>query len=241
MAIVPTIVAMAVAVAMAIGSIQKVGVSLSLPLAVVVTSTIQAIGGDGDGVLVDDGLPKAVGDDSASSDGQRSLASVVDLAVEGRGSEKSRHLMDGSLQVTVVTGDSLVASDSNWDSSVGSNNVGLNSGGDGLVGDLMCGRHHMGDGVGIAEVAKTSIGVASSERIAGVYNGSSSSLLSLPLAVEVTTIQAISGDGDGVLVDDWLASGVGDDSASSNGQRSLASVVDLAVEGGCREESRHPC
>merc|ERR1711936_377959 len=123
MAIVPTIVAMAVAVAMAIGSIQKVGVSLSLPLAVVVTSTIQAIGGDGDGVLVDDGLPKAVGDDSASSDGQRSLASVVDLAVEGRGSKKSRHLMDGSLQVTVVTGDSLVASDSNWDSSVGSNNV----------------------------------------------------------------------------------------------------------------------
>merc|ERR1712218_45329 len=135
MAIVPTIVAMAVAVAMAIGSIQKVGVSLSLPLAVVVTSTIQAIGGDGDGVLVDDGLPKAVGDDSASSDGQRSLASIVDLTVEGRGSEKSRHLMDGSLQVTVV----------NWDSSVGSNNVGLNGVGDGLVGDLMCSRHHMGD------------------------------------------------------------------------------------------------
>merc|ERR1712183_1223527 len=132
-------VAMAVSVAMAIGSIEKVGVSLSLPLAVVVTSTIQAVGGDGDGVLVDDGLPKAVGDDSASSNGQRSLASVVDLAVESGGSEKSRDLMDGSLQVTVVTGNSLVASDSDWDSSVGSNNVGLNSGGDGLVGDLMGG------------------------------------------------------------------------------------------------------
>jgi len=100
--------------------------------------------------------------------------------------------------------------------------------------------HHMGDSIGVAEVTKTSIGVASSERIAGVHNGSSSSLLSLPLAVVVTsTIQAIGGDGDGVLVDDWLASCVGDDSASSNGQRSLASVVDLAVEGGCREESRH--
>merc|ERR1711936_587999 len=211
MAIVPTIVAMAVAVAMAIGSIQKVGVSLSLPLAVVVTSTIQAIGGDGDGVLVDDGLPKAVGDDGASSNGQRSLASVVDLAVESGGSEKSRDLMDGSLQVTVVTGNCLVASDSDWDSSVGSNNVGLNSGGDGLVGDLMGGGHHMG----------TSIGVASSERIAGVHNGSSSSLLSLPLAVVVTsTIQAVGGDGDGVLVDDGLASSVGDDSAGSNGQRS---------------------
>merc|ERR1719458_2299885 len=140
--------------------------------------------------------------------------------------------MDGSLQVTVVTGDSLVASDSDWDSSVGSNNVGLNSGGDGLVGDLMGGGHHMGDSVGVAEVTKTSIGVASSERITGVHNGSSSSLLSLPLAVVMTTIQAIGGDGDGVLFDDGLASGVGDDCAGSNGQRSLASVIDLAVESG---------
>merc|ERR1712110_1221000 len=172
---------------------------LSLPLAVVVTSTIQAVGGDGDGVLVDDGLASSVGDDSAGSNGQRSLASVVNLAVESRGSEKSRHLMDSSLQVTVVPGDSLVASDSDWDSSVGSNNVGLNSGGDGLVGDLMGSGHHMGDSIGEAEVTKTSIGVASSERIAGVHNGSSSSLLSLPLAVVVTsTIQAVGGDGDGV-------------------------------------------
>merc|ERR1719222_1519549 len=109
-----TIVPTETIVAPVVGSIEKVGVSLSLPLAVVVTSTIQAVGGDGDGVLVDDGLPKAVGDDGASSNGQRSLASVVDLAVESGGSEKSRDLMDGSLQVTVVTGNSLVASDSNW-------------------------------------------------------------------------------------------------------------------------------
>merc|ERR1740123_555530 len=155
--------------------------------------------------------------------------------------------MDSSLQVTVVTGDSLVASDSDWDSSVGCNNVGLNGRGDGLVGDLMGGGHHMGGGVGVAEVAgvgvaevaKTSIGVASSERIAGVHNGSSSSLLSLPLAVVVTTVQAVGGDGDGMLVDDGLAKAVGDDSAGSNGQRSLASVIDLAVEGRGSEKSRH--
>merc|ERR1711936_1079167 len=98
-----TIVAMAVAVT--VGSIEKVGVSLSLPLAVVVTVAVVAIGGNGDGVLVDDGLAKAVGDDSAGANGQRSLASIIDLAVEGRGSEKSRHLMDGSLELTVVTGD----------------------------------------------------------------------------------------------------------------------------------------
>merc|ERR1740123_1388889 len=153
--------------------------------------------------------------------------------------------MDSSLQVTVVTGDSLVASDSDWDSSVGCNNVGLNGGGDGLVGDLMGGGHHMGGGVGVAEVASigvaevASIGVASSERIAGVHNGSSGSLLSLPLAVVVTTVQAIGGDGDGVLVDDGLTKAVGDDGAGSNGQRSLASVIDLAVEGRGSEKSRH--
>merc|ERR1719507_2458329 len=141
--------------------------------------------------------------------------------------------MDGSLQVTVVPSNGLVASDSDWDSSVGNNNVGLNSGGDGLVGDLMGGGHHMGDSVGVAEVAETGIGVASSERIAGVHNRSSSSLLSLPLAVVVTTIQAVGG-----VVDDGLASGVGDDCAGSNGQRSLASVVDLAVESGGSEKSR---
>jgi len=200
-------------------------------------------------VLVDDGLAKAVGDDSAGANGQRSLASVIDLAVEGGGSEKSRHLMDGSLEVTVVTGDSLVASNSDWDSSVGSNNVGLNSGGDGLVGDLMGGGHHMGDsvgvskvaktGVGVSNVAKTGVGVASSKRIAGVHNRSSSSLLSLPLAVVVTsTVQAVGGDGDGVLVDDGLASGVGDDGAGANGKGSLASLIDLGVEGRGREEGR---
>merc|ERR1711974_476722 len=136
---------MTVAVSMTVCSVEKVGVSISIPLAVVVTSTVQAIGGNGDGALVDDGLAKAVGDDSAGANGQRSLASVIDLAVEGRGSEKSWHLMDGSLELTVVTGEGLVASNSDWDSSVGSNNVGLNSGGDSLVGDLMGGRHHMGD------------------------------------------------------------------------------------------------
>merc|ERR1711884_173655 len=135
---------------------------LSLPLAVGDTS-VQAVAGDGDCVLLDDGLAEAVGDDSTGANSQGSLASLVDLGVEGRGSEKSRHLMDSSLQITIVAGNSLVTSDSNWDSSIGGNNVGLNSGGDGLVGDLMGGRHYMGDSVGVAKVAETSIGVASSE------------------------------------------------------------------------------
>merc|ERR1719350_767284 len=116
--------------------------------------------------------------------------------------------MDSSLQITIVAGNSLVTSDSNWDSSIGGNNVGLNSGGDGLVGDLMGGRHYMGDSVGVAKVAETSIGVASSKGVARVDNRSRHSsllLLSLSLAVVDATIDTVGGDSDSVLLDDGLA------------------------------------
>merc|ERR1719285_1129804 len=169
-----------------VSTVQEVGVGLglrsglSLPLAVV------GKGGDDGGVLLHDGLANGVGDDGAGADGQGSLAGVVDLGVEGGGTKDGGDLVDGSLQLTVVTGDSLVASNGDWDSSVGGNNVGLNGGGDSLVGDLMGGGHDMGDGVRVAKVAKTGVGVASSERIAGVDNRGSSGLLGLPLAVVVT-------------------------------------------------------
>merc|ERR1719323_2391381 len=115
-------VAVAVSVAV-VSTVQEVGVSLSLsisgPLAVV------GKGGDDGSVLVDDGLAERVGDDGAGANSQGALAGVVDLGVEGGGSEDGGDLMDGSLQVTVVTGNGLVASDSDGDSSVGGNNVGL--------------------------------------------------------------------------------------------------------------------
>merc|ERR1712226_1687041 len=94
--------------------------------------------------LLDDGLAKAVGDDSAGANGQGSLAGIIDLGVQGGGTEDGGDLMDGSLQLTVVTGNGLVASNSNGDSSVGSNNVGLHSGGDGLVGDGLGGGDNGG-------------------------------------------------------------------------------------------------
>merc|ERR1719494_475047 len=222
-------------------SIQKVGISLSLSLAVV-DATIDTVGGDSDCVLLDDGLAEAVGNDGTGANSQGSLASLVDLSVESRGSEKGRHLMDGSLQITIVAGNSLVTSDSNWDSSIGGNNVGLNSGGDGLVGDLMGGRDHMGDSVGVAKVAETGIGVASSKGVARVDNRSRHSsllLLSLPLAVGDTSVQAVGGDSDCVLLDDGLAEAVGNDSTGANSQGSLASLVDLSVEGRGSEKSRH--
>merc|ERR1711926_59727 len=106
-----------IAVGMAVVStVQQVGISLGLsisgPLAVV------GEGGDDGGVLVDDGLAESVGDDGAGANSQGALAGVVDLGVEGGGSEDGGDLMDGSLQVTVVTGNGLVASDSDGDSSV---------------------------------------------------------------------------------------------------------------------------
>merc|ERR1719229_1039130 len=111
-----------------VSTVQEVGVSLSLsisgPLAVV------GEGGDDGG-----GLAESVGDDGAGANGQGALAGIVDLGVEGGGSEDGGDLVDSSLQVTVVTGNGLVASDSDGDSSVGGNNVGLDGGGVGLVGD----------------------------------------------------------------------------------------------------------
>merc|ERR1719474_154737 len=130
----PLAVVAVVAVSVAVVStVQKVGVSLSLsisgPLAVV------GEGGDDGGVLVDDGLAESVGDDGAGANSQGALAGIVDLGVEGGGSVTGGDLVDGSLQVTVVTGNGLVASDSDGDSSVGGNDVGLDGGGVGLVGD----------------------------------------------------------------------------------------------------------
>merc|ERR1712004_203884 len=86
-AVVTVSVGVAVAVSVAVVStVQEVGVSLSLsisrPLAV------ESVGdGDDGGVLVDDGLAESVGDDGAGANSQGALAGVVDLGVEGGGSE----------------------------------------------------------------------------------------------------------------------------------------------------------
>merc|ERR1712243_77770 len=170
-----------IAVGMAVVStVQEVGVSLSLsisgPLAVV------GKGGDDGGVLVDDGLAESVGDDGAGANSQGALASVVDLGVEGGGSEDGGDLMDGSLQVTVVTGNGLVASDSDGDSSVGGNNVGLDSGGVGLVGDGLGGGDHgrgsVGKSVGVADNRGNNSGVGISRPLAVVSVAESMSVVS---------------------------------------------------------------
>merc|ERR1719431_2425757 len=166
----------------------------SLPLAVVVTETktvAVAKSGHVDGVLVDDGLTEGVGHHGAGSDGEGALAGVVGLNVEGGGTEDGGHLMDGSLQLTVVSSDGLVASDSDGDGGVGGNNVGLNSGGVGLVGDLVGGGDSgVGQGeAGVAEVAKT---VSVTGKGVGSGDNRGGNLLSsLPLAVVVAETKTV--------------------------------------------------
>merc|ERR1719264_112128 len=168
MAVVATI---AVAsVSESISTVQEVGVGLGLGLSISTPLSVVGKGGDNGSVVVHDGLTKGVGDDSAGANGQGSLAGVVNLGIQGGGTKDGGNLMDGSLQLTVVTGNSLVASDGNGDGSVGSNNVGLHGGGVGLVGDGLGGRDNGRGSIGVG-----SVGVAD--------NGSDHSGVSLPLAV----------------------------------------------------------
>merc|ERR1712223_2107879 len=120
---------------MAVVSTVQPGVGLGLRCGLSLPLAIVGKGGDNGGVLLHDGLANGVGDDGAGANGQGSLAGVVNLGVEGGGTKDGGNLMDSSLQLTVVTGNSLVASNGNGDGSVGSNNVGFHGGGDGLVSD----------------------------------------------------------------------------------------------------------
>merc|ERR1719237_1575477 len=161
MAIVATI---SVAEAMAVvDTVQEVGVGLGLRCGLSLPLAVGGKGGDNGGVLLHDGLTNGVGDDSAGANGQGSLAGIVNLGVEGGGTKDGGNLMDSSLQVTVVTGNGLVASNGNRD-----NSVGLHGGGDGLVSN----------GLGSRDNSRGSIGVGS---VGVADDGSNNSGLSLSL------------------------------------------------------------
>merc|ERR1712142_454108 len=157
---------------MAVVSTVQPGVSLGLRCGLSLPLAIVGKGGDNGGVLLHDGLANGVGDDGAGANGQGSLAGVVDLAVESGGTKDGGNLMDSSLQLTVVTGNGLVASNGNGDGGIGSNNVGLHGGGDGLVSDGLRGRDN-----GRGSIREGSVGVAD--------NGSNNCgfSLSFPLAI----------------------------------------------------------
>merc|ERR1711962_969341 len=151
-----------------ISTIQNIGISLSLslPLTNGMISRVDSKGRDLDLVLIDNGFPSSMGDHSTGANSQRSLAGLIDLGVESRGTEESRNLMDSALQLSIVSSNGLVASNSNRDWEVSGHNVGLNGGGDGLVGPLLgCWDHSRDMGIwapsiGKACIWKTSIGVA---------------------------------------------------------------------------------
>merc|ERR1711951_326121 len=119
------VVAVGVSVAIAIAesmtvvaTVQEVGVSLGLGCGLSLPLAVVSEGRDNSCVLLHDGLASGVGDDGTGSNSKGSLAGVVDLGVEGGGAKDGGNLMDGSLQLTVVTGNGLVASNSNGDSGV---------------------------------------------------------------------------------------------------------------------------
>jgi len=261
-------------------AIHQVGISLSLSLPLANGMNISRVDSEGrdlDLVLIDNGFPSSVGDHSTGANSQRSLAGLIDLGVESRGAEESRNLMDSSLQLSIVSSNRLVASNSNRDWEVGGNNIGLNSRGDGLVGHLLGGWDHSRDmGIGEASIRETSIGVArvpkssnknlsisiplaiimvsmsisisktvqtiaiSQTRISTIQNIGISLSLSLPLANGmISRVDSEGRDLDLVLIDNGFPSSVGDHSTGANSQRSLAGLIDLAVEGRGTEESRN--
>merc|ERR1712098_534192 len=155
----------------------------------------------------------------AGANSQGSLAGLIGLGVKGWGSEEGRHFMNSSLEFTIVTSNSLVASNSNRNGSVGGSDLGF----------------YLGDGIGDSwsnssiGIADSSIGVASKTSI-----GKNNSWLSLSLSLSLSN-KVISGDNMGVV-----ASNLGtEESAGSNSQGSLAGLICLGVESGGSEEGRY--
>merc|ERR1711992_422875 len=162
-----------------VATVQEVGVGLGLRCGLSLPLAVVGKGGDNGGVLLHNGLTNGVGDDGAGANGQGSLAGIINLGVESGGTKDGGNLMDSSLQVTVVTGNGLVASNGNRDGSVGSNNVGLHGGGDGLVSDRLGSRDNGRGSIGVG-----SVGVAD--------DGSNNSGLSLGLPLSVVSVVGVS-------------------------------------------------
>merc|ERR1719308_555011 len=154
-------------------------------------------------------------EESACSNSQGSLAGLIGLGVESRGSKKGGNFMNSSLEFTIVSSNSLVASNSHRNSSVGGDNLGL------YLGDRICDSRG-NSSIGIAD---SSIGIASKSSI-----GKNNSWVSLSLSL---SNEVISGDNVGVV-----ASNLGtEESACSNSQ--AGAFIGLGVESGGSKEGRH--
>merc|ERR1712098_782775 len=153
----------------------------------------------------------------AGANSQGSLAGLIGLGVKGWGSEEGRHFMNSSLELTIVSSNSLVASNSNRNGSVGGSDLGF----------------YLGDGIGDSGgnssigVADSSVGVVSKTSI-----GENNSWLSLSLSL---SNEVISGYNVGVV-----ASNLGtEESTCSNSQGSMAGLIGLGVKGWGSEEGRN--
>merc|ERR1712137_831818 len=125
-----------------VGGVDKGGVSLGLPLA------------------------QTVLDQGAGADSQGATIGVL-LGVQSRGAKECGDLVDSSLEITVISSNSLVSSDGNGNSGTSGDNLGLK-------GQRLDGRDGVCVGVG-------SVGVGGVGEGGGVDKGGVS--LGLPLAV----------------------------------------------------------
>merc|ERR1711868_100668 len=145
-----------------VSTVQQVGISIGLGLGISGPFTVVAV------VAVSVAVVSTVQEVGVSL----SLSISGPLAVVGKGGDDGGDLVDSSLQVTVVTGNGLVASDSDGDSSVGGNNVGLDGGGVSLVGDGLGGGDHgrgsVGKSIGVADNRGNNSGVGISRPLAVV-------------------------------------------------------------------------
>merc|ERR1719452_465173 len=148
-------------------------VSVGRGVSTIAVGSIGVVGGVGEGGGVERGtvslgLPLAQGvlDNGAGADSEGATIRVL-LGVQGGGAEKSGDLMYSSLEITIISSNSLVTSNGNRHSGSGGDNLGLE--GQGLDG---------GNGVcvGVGSVGVGGVGEAS-----GVDKGGVS--LGLPLAV----------------------------------------------------------
>jgi len=89
-------------------------------------------------VFINNRFSNCVSNHSTGSNCQRSHTGIINLFIQCRGSKNSRNFMNCSLQSSIISGNSFVTTNRNWNSSICGLNLRLHCGGVSLVGNFMC-------------------------------------------------------------------------------------------------------
>merc|ERR1712106_374077 len=91
-------------------------------------------------------------EEGTGANSQRALTGIIDLSVEGRGSKDGWDLVDSSLEFSIISSNSFVASNSNRDSSIGSCDLSFN------FGDSVGQSRGNGSSIGETSIWESSVG-----------------------------------------------------------------------------------